>query len=56
MRKPDGACVKTGESPESESLPNRGAWRTYGVPAPNGRELVIAGITRDSNVRMIENF
>ena len=34
----------------------RGAWRTYGVPAPNGRELAIAGITRDSNVWMIENF
>jgi serine/threonine protein kinase len=34
----------------------RGVWRTYGVPAPNGRELAIAGITRDSNVWMIENF
>jgi hypothetical protein len=27
----------------------------FGVPAPNGRELAIAGITRDSNVWMIEN-
>ena len=34
----------------------RGSWRTYGIPAPNGRELAIAGITRDSNVWMIENF
>ena len=34
----------------------RGAWRIYGVPAPNGRELAIAGITSDSNVWMIENF
>jgi Tol biopolymer transport system component len=31
-------------------------WRTYGVPAPNGRELAIAGISSDSNVWMIENF
>jgi Tol biopolymer transport system component len=34
----------------------RGAWRTFAVPAPNGRDLAIAGITRDSNVWMIENF
>ncbi len=34
----------------------RGSWRIYGVPAPNGRELAIAGITSDSNVWMIENF
>jgi hypothetical protein len=34
----------------------RGAWRVYGVPAPNGRELAIAGITSGSNVWMIENF
>jgi Tol biopolymer transport system component len=34
----------------------RGVWRTFGIPAPNGRELAIAGITRDSNVWMIENF
>jgi Tol biopolymer transport system component len=34
----------------------RGAWRVRGVPAPNGREIAIAGITSDSNVWMIENF
>ena len=34
----------------------RGSWRIYGVPAPNGREIAIAGITSDSNVWMIENF
>ena len=34
----------------------RGAWRIYGIPAPNGRELAIAGITSGSNVWMIENF
>ena len=34
----------------------RGAWRTYAVAAPNGRELAIAGMTSGSNVWMIENF
>ena len=34
----------------------RGAWRTYGVSAPNGREIAIAGRTSGSNVWMIENF
>ena len=34
----------------------RGAWQTYAVPAPNGRELAIAGMTSGSNVWMIENF
>jgi Tol biopolymer transport system component len=34
----------------------RGSPRIYGVPAPNGREIAIAGITSDSNVWMIENF
>jgi Tol biopolymer transport system component/predicted Ser/Thr protein kinase len=29
---------------------------TYAVPAPNGRELAIAGTTSGSNVWMIENF
>ena len=34
----------------------RGSWRIYGVPAPNGRDIAIAGITSDSNVWMMENF
>ena len=34
----------------------RGSWRIYGVPSPNGREIAIAGITIDSNVWMMENF
>ena len=34
----------------------RGSWRIRGVPAPNGRDIAIAGITSDSNVWMMENF
>jgi len=34
----------------------RGAWRTWAIAAPNGRELAIAGGTSSSNVWMIENF
>jgi hypothetical protein len=34
----------------------RGAWRTYAIAAPNGRELAIAGMASGSNVWMIENF
>jgi hypothetical protein len=34
----------------------RGAWRTWAVAAPNGRELAIGGMTSSSNVWMIENF
>jgi Tol biopolymer transport system component/predicted Ser/Thr protein kinase len=34
----------------------RGSPRTNGVPAPNGRDIAIAGITTDSNVWLIENF
>ena len=33
-----------------------GAWRTYGVPAPNGRDIAIGGRTSGGNVWMIENF
>jgi serine/threonine protein kinase/Tol biopolymer transport system component len=34
----------------------RGAWRTWAVASPNGRELAIMGMTSRSNVWMIENF
>ena len=34
----------------------RGAWKTYAIAAPNGRELAILGMTSGSNVWMIENF
>jgi eukaryotic-like serine/threonine-protein kinase len=34
----------------------RGAWRTYAIAAPNGRQLAIAGMTSGSNVWMIDNF
>lgn len=34
----------------------RGAWRTWAIAAPNGRELAIQGMTSNSNVWMIENF
>jgi len=34
----------------------RGAWRTWAIAAPNGRELAIQGMTSGSNVWMIENF
>jgi Tol biopolymer transport system component len=34
----------------------RGAWKTYAIAAPNGRELAILGTTSGSNVWMIENF
>jgi Tol biopolymer transport system component len=34
----------------------RGAWRTWAIAAPNGRELAIMGMTSGSNVWMIENF
>jgi hypothetical protein len=33
-----------------------GAWRTWAIAAPNGRELAIQGMTSSSNVWMIENF
>jgi eukaryotic-like serine/threonine-protein kinase len=33
-----------------------GEWRVWAIPAPNGRELAIGGITKSSNVWMIENF
>ena len=34
----------------------RGSPRTNGVPAPNGRDIAMAGITTDSNVWLMENF
>jgi Tol biopolymer transport system component len=34
----------------------RGAWKTWAIAAPNGRELAIMGMTSGSNVWMIENF
>jgi eukaryotic-like serine/threonine-protein kinase len=34
----------------------RGAWRTWAIAAPNGRDLAIAGMTSGTNVWMIENF
>ena len=34
----------------------RGAWRTWAIAAPNGRELAIQGMTSGSNIWMIENF
>jgi serine/threonine protein kinase/Tol biopolymer transport system component len=34
----------------------RGAWRTYAIAAPNGRQLAIAGMTSGSNVWMIDSF
>jgi eukaryotic-like serine/threonine-protein kinase len=34
----------------------RGAWRTWAIAAPNGRELAILGMTSGSNVWTIENF
>ncbi len=34
----------------------RGAWRTWAIAAPNGRELAIQGMTSSSNVWIIENF
>ena len=34
----------------------RGAWRTWAIAAPNGRELAILGMTSGSNVWMVENF
>jgi hypothetical protein len=34
----------------------RGAWRTWAVASPNGRELAIMGMTSRSNVWIIENF
>jgi hypothetical protein len=34
----------------------RGLFSIYAVPAPNGRELAIAGVTSGGNVWMIENF
>jgi eukaryotic-like serine/threonine-protein kinase len=33
-----------------------GAWRTWAIAAPNGRELAIEGMTSGTNVWMIENF
>jgi Tol biopolymer transport system component len=34
----------------------RGAWRTWAIAAPNGRELAILGMTSGSNVWMVEHF
>ena len=34
----------------------RGAWRTWAIAAPNGRDLAILGMTSGSNVWMIEKF
>ncbi len=34
----------------------RGVWRTWAIPAPNGRELAIGTMARSSNVWMIENL
>ena len=34
----------------------RGAFRTWAIAAPNGRDLAIAGMTSGSNVWMIERF
>jgi hypothetical protein len=34
----------------------RGAWCTWAIAAPNGRELAIHGMTSSGNVWMIENF
>ena len=34
----------------------RGAWRTWAIAAPNGREVAIQGMTSSSNVWIIENF
>ena len=34
----------------------RGAWRTWAIASPNGRELAISGMTSGSNIWMIENF
>jgi eukaryotic-like serine/threonine-protein kinase len=34
----------------------RGAWRTWAIAAPNGRELAINGMTSGGNVWMIENY
>ena len=33
-----------------------GGFSTWAVPAPNGRELAIQGMTSSSNVWMIENY
>ena len=33
-----------------------GGWATWAVPAPNGRELAIQGMTSSSNIWMIENY
>jgi serine/threonine protein kinase/Tol biopolymer transport system component len=44
---------------EGHAIPlwdQRGAWRTWAIAAPNGRELGIAGMTSATNVWMIENF
>ena len=34
----------------------KGNFRTWGVPSPDGRHLAILGYTVDSNVWMLENF
>jgi hypothetical protein len=34
----------------------KGSFRTWGVPSPDGRHLAILGYTVDSNVWMLENF
>jgi eukaryotic-like serine/threonine-protein kinase len=44
---------------EGHAIPlwdQRGAWRTWAIAAPNGRELAILGMTSGSNIWMIENF
>ena len=33
-----------------------GAWQTYAIASPNGRELAIAGMTSDSNAWMLESY
>ncbi len=45
--------------PQGHATPlwdQRGAWKTWAIAAPNGRELAIMGMTSSSNVWMIENF
>ncbi len=45
--------------PQGHATPlwdQRGAWKTWAIAAPNGRELAIMGMTSSSNVWIIENF
>jgi hypothetical protein len=44
---------------EGHAMPlwdQRGVWRIWAIPAPNGRELAIGSVATSSNVWMIENF